>query len=159
DTLGGVQKALAALLIHGDKKRGLEELQLAIDKGERSRVEATIFLIEIYTSEEDTPEKALALTHPLRKEFPQSPAMHLAEIMALYEMKSWEPMMAEAEKFLKLSREESPYYAKAGTRPALYCLGTGELWGHHNQEKALSYFNEILSQEIDSSRWVTFAYL
>ncbi len=77
DTMSGVQAVLAALLIHGDKARGLKELQIAIDKSELARVEAMTFLIEIYNAEERTPAKALPLAQELHKEFPQSPAMHL----------------------------------------------------------------------------------
>lgn len=159
DTLSGVVGALAHLLIHGDRKRGLEELQLAINKSEHARVESMIFLIEIYTSEEHTPEKALPLTLELHREFPTSPAMHLAEIMAYYGMKSWPEVTAESQKFLELSQQENPWYTKAGVRPALYCLGVTALWGNHDPDGALNYFTQILEGGIDSSRWVTFAYL
>ena len=73
DTLSGVQAVLAYLLIHGDKARGLQELQTAIDKSEHARVEAEMFLIEIYTSEENTPEKALPLAPRFTKNFLHKP--------------------------------------------------------------------------------------
>src|SRR5262249_11615258 len=75
DTLPGVQGVLAYLLIHGNKKRGLEELHTAIDKAPHARVEAMMFLIEINMSEENQPEKALPLAKKLHQEFPQSPFM------------------------------------------------------------------------------------
>jgi tetratricopeptide (TPR) repeat protein len=159
DTLGGVQKALAALLVHGDRARGLKELHTAIEKGQRARVEAMIFLIEIYTSEERTPEKALPLTRELREEFPQSPAMHLAEVMALYSMKDWDAMTPSALEFLDRSEKETPYYTHEGIRPALYVLAIAEFWGHKNPETSLPYINRIFEGGVDSSRWVTFAYL
>jgi tetratricopeptide (TPR) repeat protein len=159
DTLKGVVGALSHLLIHGDRKRGLEELQRAIDQSQHARVESMIFLIEIYTSEENTPEKALPLTQQLHKEFPTSPAMHLAEIMAYYGMKSWPDVMVEGKKFLDLSQQQTPWYSKEGERPALYCMGVAELWGLHDQASALAHMNQILEGGIDSSRWVTFAYL
>ena len=71
DTMSGVQAVLAAHLIHGDKARGLRELQLAIDKSQHARVEAMTFLIEIYNAEEHTPAKALPLAQASAyKEFP-----------------------------------------------------------------------------------------
>src|SRR5213079_660888 len=106
DTLPGVQGVLAALFIHGDRKRGLQELQWAIEKGRHARVEAQFFLIEIYTFEENAPAKARELAHDLRKEFPQSPAMHLAEVMALFQMQEWDAMAAEAKSFLEKSERE-----------------------------------------------------
>ena len=159
DVLPGIQGILAGLFVHGDKKRGLQELQWAIEKGTRSQVEAMIFQIEIYTSEEKTPEKALPIAHALRQEFPQSPAMHLAEAMILYHMKDWDAVMREAQDFLEKSQKEVPYFTHQGIRPALYCLGTAELEGRHDPDRGMVYMNRILSEGIDSSRWVTFAYL
>jgi len=159
DTLSGVVGALAHLLIHGDRKRGLQELQTAIDKSPHARVESMIFLIEIYTSEEHTPEKALPLTQQLHQEFPTSPAMHLAEIMAYYGMKSWTNVEEESQKFLELSQQEKPWYTREGVPPALYCLGVTELWGRHDPDRAMPYMTQILNGGIDESRWVTFAYL
>lgn len=100
DTLPGVQGVLAALFIHGDKKRGIDELNIAIQKGERSRIEATIFLVEIYTYEENNPEKGLALTEELRKEFPHSAAMHLAQVTTLFAMQRWDVLVFEASQFV-----------------------------------------------------------
>jgi hypothetical protein len=159
DTLSGVHKVLAALLIHGDKARGLQELQLAITKGEFARVEAQIFLIEIYTSEERQPQKALPIARALRREFPLSPAMHLAEVMTLYTMKDWNAMRPEAESFLEKSRRETPYFTHKGIRPALYCLAMADLWDRHDLASSFKRLGEILSLGDDSSRWVTFAYL
>lgn len=159
DTLGGVVGALSALFIHGDKVRGLQELQLAIEKGSHARVEAQIFLIEIYTSEENQPEKALPIAKALHEEFPLSPAMHLAKVMALYGMKDWDRLIQEADDFRERSEEETPYYQKKGVRPALYCLGVAYLWGRHDFTRALKFFQQIIDQDLDESRWVTFALL
>lgn len=158
DTLPGVQGVLAYLLIHGDKARGLKELQWAIDKGEHSRVEAKMFLIEIYTSEENMPEKALPPALSLHEEYPQSSPMHLAYISVLYQMKKWPEMMTQAQLFLDRSEKEVPYYTRDGIRPARYCLGVGALYGRHDLDLASAYMNQIL-QTIDSSRWVSYAYL
>ncbi|HVO33823.1 MAG TPA: hypothetical protein VMU17_07895, partial [Elusimicrobiota bacterium] len=159
DTLSGVQAVLAALLIHGDRGRGLRELQLAIDKGQHARVEAMLFLTEIYTFEENTPDKALPLTQELRHEFPQSPAMHLAEIMTYYSLGQWDHVKIEAAIFLRQSEQETPYYSRLGIRPALYCLGVAALMGDRDAETCLRDMNQILEGGEDSSRWVTFAHL
>jgi hypothetical protein len=158
DTLSGVVKAFSALLIHGDRVRGIKELKKAIQHGQRARVESMIFLVEIYTSEENTASEALPLTHQLREEFPQSPAMHLAEIMVYYAMKQWDDVAREAQPFLEKSEKEEPYYKKTGIRPATYCLGMAAFVGRHDLKAAEGYFDQILTN-IDTSRWVTFAYL
>jgi tetratricopeptide (TPR) repeat protein len=158
DTLPGVQGVLAYLFIHGDKARGLKELQMAIDKSEHARVEAMMFLIEIDMSEENQPEKALPLAEELHKEFPKSPFMHLTEITVLYHMKKWTETMKEAQLFLEESEKETPYYTTEGIRPARYCLGVAALYGRHDPDLAFAYMSQIL-KTIDASRWVSYAYL
>jgi tetratricopeptide (TPR) repeat protein len=158
DTLPGVQGVLADLLIHGDKDRGLRELKLAIDKAKHARVEAQMFMIEIYTSEENTPEKALPIAEALHKEYPQSPGMYLAEVSVLYTAKKWPEMMREAQRLLELAEQGTPYYTRDMIQPARYCLGVGALFGRHDPALAFAYMNQLL-QNVDSSRWVTYAYL
>jgi hypothetical protein len=159
DTLPGAQGVLAAMFIHGDRKRGLKELQWAIEKGEHSRVEAMMFLIEIYTWEEHAPEKALPLAQQMHQELPESPAMYLAEIMDYYELNQWDKVAECAQDYLTKSEQEIPYYRREGVSPARYCLGVAALLGRHDADTCLKYMNEILADGITSSRWVTFAYL
>jgi tetratricopeptide (TPR) repeat protein len=158
DTLPGVQGVLAYLLIHGNKRRGLDELQWAIDKGDHSRIEAMMFLIEIYTSEENTPDKALPLARALHQEFPLSSPMHLTLISVLYQMKKWTEMMTEAQLFMDHSEQEVPWYTHSGITPARYCLGVGALYGRRDLDLASAYMGQIL-KTVDASRWVSYAYL
>jgi tetratricopeptide (TPR) repeat protein len=160
DTLPGVQGVLAALFIHGDRKRGLKELGWAIDKGAQSRVEAEMFLIEIYTWEEHNPAKALPIAQELHREYPYSPAMALAEIMDYYELKNWDKVAIEAQDYLEKSEQETPYFQKAGIFPARYCLGVAALFGRHDPDTCFKYMEDIVNEIGDtSSRWMTFAYL
>ncbi|OGR93019.1 MAG: hypothetical protein A2992_04580 [Elusimicrobia bacterium RIFCSPLOWO2_01_FULL_59_12] len=159
DTLPGVQKVLAALFIRGDRERGLSELRLAIEKGEHARVEAMMFLIEIYTWEERSPAQALPLSTKLHAEFPKSPAMSLAHIMTLYELRDWDALKPAALEYLQRSQKEVPYYRREGTYPARYCLGVAALWGQRDMNTSMKYMQEIVMEDVESSRWVTFAYL
>jgi tetratricopeptide (TPR) repeat protein len=158
DTLPGVQGVLAYLFIHGDKTRGLKEIHWAIDNGERSRVEAKMFLIEIYTAEEGTPDKALPLIRDLRKEFPESSVMHLTEVSVLYTMKKWTELMEDAQVFLERSERQTPYYSADGITPARYCLGVAALYGRRDPDLAFAFMSQILTT-LDSGRWVSYAYL
>ena len=160
DTMSGVQAVLAALLIHGDRVRGLRELQIAIDKSAHARVEAMTFLIEIYNAEEHTPAKALPLAEELHKEFPQSPAMHLMLMSTLYVMKDWDAMLPEAKEILERSEKEVPWYTPQTIRAAQYCIGVGLLYGKHDLAGASEQFDKILTGTIDEwNCWVTFALL
>lgn len=159
DTLGGFVGAISGLLVHGDRKRGIRELKTVIEKGKLARVEAMLFLIEIYTSEEHKPELALPMAQQLHKEFPTSPAMYLAEIMAYYTMEDWDSVKKEAQEFLDLSEKQVPYYQAKGRQTAWYCLGVAALFGDHNLDQSFDYMSKILNEGIDTSRWITFAYL
>jgi tetratricopeptide (TPR) repeat protein len=159
DSLPGVQKVLAALLIHGDRVRGLQELQWAIEKGEHASVEARMFLIEIYTYHENHPEKGLEVAKELHREFPRSPAMHLAEIIDYYELKRWDEVTQHSTEFMEKSEKESPYYRNPGLYPAWYCLGVAALWGKHDIEHCAAYMNKILKHSPETSHWRTFANL
>ncbi len=94
---------LSKLLMHGNRKRGIEEIERALKNGRHARVEAILFLIDIYTSWEKQPEKAVSLARQLYQKYPQSPAMHLALIGTLSAAKQWDLVSAESEKFLKLA--------------------------------------------------------
>jgi len=117
-----------------------------------------MFLIEIYTSEENTPAKALPIALALHREFPQSSVMHLAFCSVLYQMKRWAEMKKEAQLFLDRSENEVPYYTRDGIRPARYCLGVGALYGRHDLDLAYAYMSQILKTQ-DASRWVSYAFL
>jgi hypothetical protein len=157
--LPGIQGVLAALFIHGDRERGLKELQIAIDQGEHARVEGMMFLIEIYTWEEHTPQKALPIAQQLHQEFPKSPAMHLAEIIEYYELRQWAKLKPAAQDYLAKSEKEESYFPKEGVFPAWYCLGITALWGDHDLDTAERYMENILKDPEQTSRWVTFAML
>jgi tetratricopeptide (TPR) repeat protein len=159
DTLSGAQKVLASLLIRGDKKRGLQELHIALEKGERSRVEAMCFLVEIYAAEENQPDKAIPLANTLQKKYPQSPAMQLIKVSTLYVMKDWEAMIPEAKDFLEKSTQEIPWFSKAYSAPARYCLGAAKLFGKRDLEGAESEMKTIIAEADPKSRWPSFARL
>jgi tetratricopeptide (TPR) repeat protein len=73
-------------------------------------------------------------------------------------MKKWTKTMETAQLFLDRSEQEIPYYTKDGIRPARYCLGVGALYGRRDLDLAYAYMSQIL-KTIDSSRWVSYAYL
>src|SRR4029077_2307050 len=124
-----------------------------------ARVEAMCFLVEIYTSEENTPEKALPIADTLRKEFPHSPGMHLIKVSTLYTMKDWQAVLPEAEDLLRMAEEEKPWYTRQYVAPARYCIGIANLFGRHDPNGAMEEMEKILAQEKDKSRWVSFAHL
>jgi hypothetical protein len=161
DTLSGFVAALSAVFVRGDRHRGIQELNLAIEKGKRARVESMVFLAEIYTFEENTPAEALSIVSKLRQEFPNSPLMHLMQITALYQMKKWPDVERESQILLSKAENETPWYTHRDVSPAVYCLGVAELLGKKDLEGALKRFNRLIDQAKadDPSRWLSFAHL
>ena len=59
DALPGVLKIPALLFIHGDRKRGIEEVRLALEKGRFLSIESRLFLLEILSRHEKDYKAAL----------------------------------------------------------------------------------------------------
>lgn len=77
--LPGVLRLGALLLARGDRERGLERIQRAIDKGQFANRQAASFLLTIYQTTEKDPAKALALTRRMRADFPEAVYYHGVE--------------------------------------------------------------------------------
>ena len=160
DILPGFMGALSKLVMRGDRKRGMQELHAAMEKGGHSRVEASIFLIEIYSHEEKQPEKALALAEQLRQEFPQSPAMNLSVILMLNQLRRWTEMGKEAEDFLKKAEAQTPFYTQKEAIPGRYFAGLAAFMGRRDFHRARELLNPLIQEAPNSrSRWITFALL
>jgi hypothetical protein len=73
DQLPGVTRFLSSLLITaGDHQKGLQELELAMKKGDLFRELAQAELSSVYINFEKQPALALAMTMDLRERFPQN---------------------------------------------------------------------------------------
>jgi tetratricopeptide (TPR) repeat protein len=73
DQLPGVTRFLSSLVITaGDKHKGIQELELAMQKGDLLRELAQAELSSVYINFEKQPAQALAMTVDLRERFPQN---------------------------------------------------------------------------------------
>ena len=73
DQLPGVTRFLSSMLITaGDHHKGIQELELAMQKGDLFRELAQAELSSVYTNHERQPALALAMTVDLREKFPQN---------------------------------------------------------------------------------------
>lgn len=77
--LPGVLRLGALLLAKGDRERGLERIQRAIDRGAFANRQAASFMLTIYQTTENDPAKALALTRRMRADFPEAVYYHGVE--------------------------------------------------------------------------------
>ncbi|MDA8243992.1 MAG: tetratricopeptide repeat protein [Elusimicrobia bacterium] len=103
-TLSGVVKLLAAIVMRGDAKKGLEYLNLCREKGYFNALAAKLMLIEIYTttgSPYKDPATAVKWARELRAQYPNHPQMHFVEIVSLFENKEYDESRKEALDYLK----------------------------------------------------------
>ncbi|MCX6133538.1 MAG: hypothetical protein NTU47_06970 [Ignavibacteriales bacterium] len=71
-----VVKPLMLFLPGGDKKKGLEQLELAATKARYAKVEAMYFLLQTYFSYEKQYVRALELARELHSKYPNNPLFH-----------------------------------------------------------------------------------
>jgi hypothetical protein len=160
DVLPGFMGALSKFIMRGNRRRGIQELETAIHKGPHSRVEAMVFLIEIYGNEEHQPAKALPLAHQLRLEFPQSAAMQIGEILVLNELRRWKEAETQAQDLLDKATQKKNYYGEKDADTGRYLVGLAALMGDHDLKKCRAMMNPLIEKAAQSpSRWITFAFL
>jgi tetratricopeptide (TPR) repeat protein len=98
-TLPALVRVLAFLGQSGDKQKGLDELHVGGTQGTYARTPSLLFLVNIYSSLENQPDKALSILADLRKEYPKSPFIQMLTVVALYNHRSVDELAAEAQEF------------------------------------------------------------
>jgi tetratricopeptide (TPR) repeat protein len=71
-----IVKPLMLFLPGGDKKKGLEQLELAAQKARYAKVEAMYFLLQTYFTYEKQYVRALEIARELHARFPKNPLFH-----------------------------------------------------------------------------------
>lgn len=82
-TLPAVVRVLA-FLGKSDAETGLRELETAATKGTYANTPSKLFLTDLYANQENKPEKAFELLAALKTEFPESPFVHMLQLITLY---------------------------------------------------------------------------
>ena len=120
-TLPKFVRVLAFLGQSGDKMKGLAELETAAAKGTYAAIPAKLFLVNIYSSLENQPDRALAVLEDLRKEFPASPFIHMLVIVTTYNHGTAEQLDAETSEFA--ARVASGTYKPRFATQASFAVG------------------------------------
>ena len=151
-------KIFARMIFGGSKAQGLREINLAKDKGRFSRTAALLFLVNLYVNNEKDPATALALLREGRKEFPNSPFFHFAELLILDEARDWSALRIGAEDFLARIRRADRYYGKGREHMGLFALGNSYLI-EGDAGRALDIYEDVLANHHQQDRWITLTYL
>ncbi|MFH2203181.1 MAG: hypothetical protein ABIJ96_08720 [Elusimicrobiota bacterium] len=159
--LPGAIKLGARMLLRGtgNAQRGLERIQLTVNKGSFSSRQAAGFLLTIYVLNEKDYAKALTLTESLRRDFPLSPYFRFIESMLLHRLgRDTESYRKAYELFSALRTDSASFGRKqVGTLCGLYGAACLE---RENLEISLTWLTmAVLAAERDAADKGWTAYL
>jgi hypothetical protein len=103
DTYPRLFGVLAKLVFHGNRRRGIEALRRAAEKGRYVNIAAKLILVEIYTEDRFgalDPQEAVRIISEVRALYPRSLMIHAAELVSLYEARRFDEALAGSEAFM-----------------------------------------------------------
>ena len=157
--LPGALGFAAKLFVGGDRSRGVEYVKVARDKGRFFKLEARIFLIEIYSRHEGDYRAAFAECEALRAQDPSNMLFRLAELMAYLKAQYWPGVLAGAESFLG-AWQVSPQRGLEQQLSSVYLAAGDALIGLKRYDEAISWLTGgIESTGFPEKGWVTYCYL
>lgn len=144
-------KPLLLFIPSGDKKKGLEELTLAAEKGKYASVETWYFLMQIYFYYEKDFQKALAIAQQLTRRFPDNVIFERYLGRCESVIGDWNAAQTVFEDIAKRAREGRRGYSANAEREAEYYIGMG-LMNSRNYDEALRHFFRCdeLSRTLDT---------
>ena len=155
-TLPSFVRVLAFIGQTGDKQKGLDELHKAGADGTYARTPSLLFLVNIYSSLENQPDKTFALLADLKKEYPKSPFIQMLTVVALYNHRPVEELEAEAANFQQ--RVKDGTYRTSFATQADFADGLGH-FKRHDWAGAERLFNEAIKAGTVKDPFFTWATL
>ncbi|MBI4495638.1 MAG: tetratricopeptide repeat protein [Deltaproteobacteria bacterium] len=147
DQLSGLARFVSSWLIaKGDRKRGLEELNLAAERGELLKTLARAELLSVYSNREKQLERALALARRMKEEYPHNFNFTFALANILSEMGRPEEAFALAQGIEDGIRSGSPpFHPRLWSR--LHQLRGKIYLDQGDYEGASPYFQAVVRDE------------
>lgn len=145
-----IVKPLLLFIPPGDKKKGIEQLQAAAEKGKFARVEAAYFLMQTYYNYEKNYLAALALAEELHKRYPSNMLFHKYVGRCNVSLGNWLKVAEVFTEVIRRVRNAQPGYGKSAEREAEYYLGMHEMQTRRH-DVALNHFYRCdeLSRDLD----------
>lgn len=143
-------KPLTLFVPRGDKKKGIEQLTAASEKGMYAGVEATYFLMQLYYQFERDYAKALSLAVKLNERFPNNMLFHKYLGRCYVSLGNWDKVKSVFEEVSQRCRNRQLGYGPPTERESEYYLGLYDLT-FHSYDSALKHFYRAdeLSRTID----------
>lgn len=141
--LSGVAKLGVLLGVRGNEKRGLEEIQTAVEKAKYANRQAAEFLLSIYLLDAHDDGKALPVLLKLRSDFPDSAYYLWLESLVRYRLGDWNSSLLLARQvFAAASAEPAAFRPKWLT---LVCgLSGPDCLGRADATASLAWFDHAL---------------
>ena len=187
DAVPGVLKLPALFLIHGDKKRGMEELAIAAQKGRFFTTEANLFKIAILIQFEHDSKTAIQMAQDLRASDPVNVFFRFTEFVTRFNANDWDGTISEGLKFIAdlAAASANPLSTPAATQEqvalstttaqpaimpqslpgmnrqqALIYLAVGDAYVmKDNYTAALEMFTSGIHTPYPEKGWITYCYL
>lgn len=155
-TLPAVVRILAFLGSGADKEKGIDELLKAAYHSTYAQIPSKLFLVDIFSNQENNPEKALEILESMKKAQENSPFVHFLTIVTLYNYQHDDELLASANEFLK--ELEDGVYVESSAPIAYFSAGLAHFkltdWG-----AAQDYFTRAVDTHQVKSAFVTWSLL
>ncbi len=148
-------KPLLVFFRKGDQKKGIEQLEEVTKEGFYTRVEAQLFLMRIYSLEENQNQKAFNISQYLNKTFPNNPYFHRYYARMLYSTGKHSEMKEVSEQILERIENKWLGYEAISGRYASYYLAYYYDAPQKDRTKAYDYYKKVIdfaeeSEDIES---------
>ena len=144
DHLPPVARFFSSLLItSGDRKKGLQELELAAQKGDLLKELAQSELASVYVNFEKQPARALPIARELKKRFPRNYNFSFALANALSELNQFQEAFAMAREIEKGIQAGTPPFVPQ-LQPRLNQLMGRIFFNEGEYAKASEYLEKVL---------------
>jgi tetratricopeptide (TPR) repeat protein len=118
-----IVKPVMLFLPSGDKKTGLEQLELAAQKARYAKVEAMYFLLQTYFTYEHQYVRALDIAQQLRNKYPRNPLFHRMYGRCYVSLGYWVEAFKVFSEVEEKYRTHQPGYDVYDGREAYYYIG------------------------------------
>jgi tetratricopeptide (TPR) repeat protein len=147
-----IVKPLMIFLPGGDKKKGLEQLELAAQKARYAKTEAMYFLLQTYFSYEKQFVRALEIARELRNKYPRNPLFHRMVGRCYVSLGYWAEAVKIFSEVEERYRNHQVGYDDYDGREAYYYIGRQYfLAGQFDESLKNLYRCDELSRKIDKN--------
>lgn len=146
-----IAKPLLLFIPQGDKKKGIEQLHVAAEKGKYASIEAHYFLMQLYYLYEREYAKSSVIANNLHQRFPNNMLFHKYVGRCAIALNNYPAAREVFSEIMTRIEQKRPGYNKATEREAEYYLGLCDM-NAKSYDAALGHFYRCdeLSRSLDN---------